>query len=271
MAYASINNAVLIDGCKNLQNLSVLLLAPRRRHDRRERLELSAQLLSAGGRVVPGQSAQLPPIHRLRAGRHCLRDSVWANGVRHVAVGLHAAAGHDAVAALLGQRLLPLRALRPLSTATRYRLIRSSRLRSRRTGSVSVTKVTFTYTDPDDNGHSAEFDPPAVHPIVACQLNFVGPGGSRHANFTQGLTKSRGVIYYSVSSGQLSVQNGGPGAACGEAVAFTGETSNMTYGDISHAPASTVTQILQQAIACAGDTLFAADRHAGRSVAAGSG
>lgn len=123
-----------------------------------------------------------------------------------------------------------------------------------------VTKVTFTYTDPDDTGHSAEFDPPAVHPIVACELNFVGPGGSRHANFTQGLTKSRGVIYYSVSSGQLSVQNEGPGAACGEAGYFTAETSNMTYGAISHAPATTVTQILQQPIACAGDTLFGADR-----------
>ena len=123
-----------------------------------------------------------------------------------------------------------------------------------------VTKVTFTYTDPDGNAHSAEFDPPAVHPIVACELNFVGPGGGANANFTQGLTSSRGVIYYSVSSGQLSVQNGGPGAACGEAGFFTAETSNMTYSDISDAPASTVTQILQQPISCAVDSLFADDQ-----------
>ena len=123
-----------------------------------------------------------------------------------------------------------------------------------------VTKVTFTYTDPDDKDHSAQFHPPAVHPIVACELNLVGPGSFGHANFTLGLTEDRGLISYSVSPGELSVQNGGPGAACGEAGLGTGETSNMTYGDISGAPASTVTQILQQPIACAGDTLFPANR-----------
>ena len=124
-----------------------------------------------------------------------------------------------------------------------------------------MTKVKFTYTDPNDNDHPAEFDPPAgaVHPIVACQLDFVGPPGS-NANFTQGLTNSRGIIYYSTSSGQLSVQNGGPGAACGEAGYVTTELSNMSYSDINGAPASTVTQILQQPVSCAINNLFEGDQ-----------
>jgi hypothetical protein len=47
------------------------------------------------------------------------------------------------------------------------------------------------------------------------------------------------------------VQNGGPGSACGESpLAITGETSNMTYSDINGAPAGTVTQTLQQPVAC---------------------
>jgi hypothetical protein len=105
------------------------------------------------------------------------------------------------------------------------------------------------------------FNPPAlaVHPVVACELNLVGPPGGA-ANFTQGLTNSRGIIYYSVSSGQLSVQNGGPGAACGEGGYFTAETSNMSYSDINGAPASTVTQILQQPVSCAINNLFASDQ-----------
>jgi hypothetical protein len=55
-----------------------------------------------------------------------------------------------------------------------------------------------------------------------------------------------------------SVQNGGPGAACGEQSFFTAETSNMSYSDINGAPASTVTQILQQPVSCAVNSLFEA-------------
>ena len=75
-----------------------------------------------------------------------------------------------------------------------------------------MTTATFTYTDPDVNEHTGVYQLPAVHPISAFELNFVGPPGGA-ANFTQGITNSRGIIYYSLSSGQLSVQNGGAGAA----------------------------------------------------------
>ncbi len=122
-----------------------------------------------------------------------------------------------------------------------------------------VVSVTFTYTDPDGNAHPAVWTAPVVHPIVGFELNFVGaPGGN--ATFTQGLTNSRGIIYYSVSSGQLSVQSGGPGSACGEySGAVTGELSNMSYSDINGAPGSTVTQILQQPVSCAINNMFEGD------------
>lgn len=56
MAYASNNNAVLIDGCKTLKDLSVLLdVTGDVGTTDGKGLELSTQLLSAGGRVVPGQ------------------------------------------------------------------------------------------------------------------------------------------------------------------------------------------------------------------------
>jgi hypothetical protein len=118
-----------------------------------------------------------------------------------------------------------------------------------------VTTATFTYTDPDDNVQTGVWKSPAVHPICAFELNFVGaPGGT--ASFTQGILNSRGIIYYSISSGELSVQSGGAGSACGEVNAGTGETSNMTYSDINGAPGTTVTQILQQPIPCTIDSIY---------------
>ncbi len=120
-----------------------------------------------------------------------------------------------------------------------------------------VTKATFSYTDPDGNTSSVDYSLPAVHPIVAFQVNLVGPGGGANANFTTGLTSSRGILYYSVTPGELSVQSGGPGAACGEAAVGTVETSNAVYSDVAGAPASTVTQTLGQPVDCAINNLFA--------------
>jgi hypothetical protein len=103
---------------------------------------------------------------------------------------------------------------------------------------------------------SAQFSPPALISIVAFQVNIVGPGGGANANFTPGLTSSRGILYYSVNPGTLSVQSGGIGAACGETGPPTGETSNAVYSDVAGAPGSTVTQSLGQPVDCAINSLF---------------
>lgn len=264
MPYASNNNAVLIDDCKNLQNLSVFL-------------EVTEDVATTDG---GGWSLQLncyPPV-----GAYCQTSQVnwfqyiviaqggslsyyiqyWALGVSSWPSSYTPQPGtspwlpcwaHDYGGGIQYGTFASINAdTLPRQSTLQIALVTNT--------SGGVTGVNFIYTDPDGNVHPATFNPPAVHPIVGCQLNFVGaPGGT--ANFTQGLTNSRGIIYYSVSSGQLSVQSGGVGSACGEySGAITGETSNMSYSDINGAPASTVTQILQQPISCALNNLFASDQ-----------
>ena len=259
--YASNNNAVLIDECNNLQNLSVLL-------------EVTEDIATTDGNGWTFQLNCYPP-----PGEYCQTSQinifqyvVFVQGGNLAYEIQYWAAGSSTWPSNYTPQpnttpWLPCWAndyflSSPFASINGDTLPRQSKLQIALAtdNSGGVTKVTFTYTDPDGNDHSTEFDPPAVHPVVACELNLVGPGGGANANFTQGLTNSRGIIYYSVSSGQLSVQNGGPGAACGEAGVGTGETSNMTYSDINGAPASTVTQILQQPVSCAVNNLFADDQ-----------
>jgi hypothetical protein len=260
MPYASNNNAVLIDSCNNLQNLQVLL-------------EVTEDIATTDG---GGWSLQLncyPP-----PGQYCQTSQVnifqyivivqggvlryyiqyWAGGTSAWPSGYNPQPGtspwlpcwaHDfgiapTFASISGDTL-PRQSLLKITLGT--------------DADGGVTTATFTYTDPDVNEHTAVWQAPAVHPICAFELNFVGPPGGT-ATFTQGLTNSRGIIFYTISSGQLSVQSGGPGSACGEAGYFTAETSNMSYSDIAGAPSGTVTQMLQQPVSCAINDLLASDQ-----------
>jgi hypothetical protein len=257
MPYASNNNAVLIDGCNNLANLTVLL-------------EVTEDIATTNGAgwsfqlncyPPPGEYCQtseltwLQYVVYVQGGNLQYEVQYWASNSSTWPSGYTPQPNttpwlpcwpHDYFLS------------EPFAQINGDTLPRQSKLAIALTTNDDggVTKVTFTYTDPDGNDHAAAFNLPAVHPIVACEVNLVGPGNGQAARFTEGLTNSRGIIYYSVSSGQLSVQRGGPGSACGEAGFFTAETSNMTYSDINGAPASTVTQTLQQPVPCAVTTLF---------------
>jgi hypothetical protein len=261
MPYASNNNAVLIDNCNNLKNLTVLL-------------EITEDLATTNG---GGWSLQLnayaPP------GQYCQASQVnvfqyivivqngilqyyiqyWAAGTSTWPSGYNPQPGttpwlpcwaHDygtapVFATGIHADTLPRESKLQIALGTN--------------DDGGVKTATFTYTDPNDNAQTGVWKAPAVHPIVAFELNFVGaPGGT--ATFTQGILNSRGIIYYSISSGKLAVQSGGPGSACGEANAGTTETSNMSYSDINDAPGSTVTQILQQPIPCALNSMFKRDQ-----------
>jgi hypothetical protein len=260
MPYASNNNAVLIDGCNNLQNLSVLL-------------EVTEDIATTGGTgwslqlncyVPPGHYCQTSQVNFLQfivivqGGSLAYYIQYWANGSSTWPSGYSPLPGttpwlpcwaHDFGSA-------PIFASISGDTLARQSLLKIDLATNDGGG---VTTVTFTYTDPDVNEHTAVWQALAVHPICAFELNFVGPPGGT-ANFTQGLTSSRGIIFYTVSPGQLSVQNGGGGSACGETNAITGETSNMTYSDIAGAPSGTVTQMLQQPTSCAINNLFESDQ-----------
>lgn len=261
MSYASNNNAILINNCKKLQNLSVLL-------------EVTEDLATTDGGgwsfqlncyPPPGEYCQTSPltwfqyIIYVHGGNLTYEIQYWANNSSTWPSGYTPQPNTTPWLPCWANDYFLSGSFASINGDT---LPRQSKLAIALTTNAdgNVTKAKFTYTDPDGNDHSAEFDLPAVHPIAACELNLVGPGNGAAANFTLGITSSRGIIYYSVSSGQLSVQSGGPGSACGEAGFFTAETSNMTYSDVNGAPASTVTQILQQSVPCAIDNLFAGEK-----------
>ena len=116
----------------------------------------------------------------------------------------------------------------------------------------NVTSVLFQYTDPDANVFHHEFTVPdnARIPVVAVQADLVGVDNGAYCTFTTGLTQSRGIMYYAVGSGALSVQPGGPGSACGEHFFITQERSNATYSDPSSTPAAAVSQAIGTAVPC---------------------
>ena len=252
MPYASNNNAVLINGCKNLQNPSVLV-------------EVTEAVATTTGSGWSLQLNSFPP-----SGQYCQKSQI--NWLQYIVIAQGGNLSYYIQYWALGTSTWPSGYTGQSGTtpwlpcwahdygiAPNFASITADTLPSRSTLQIQlntndaggVVSVTFTYTDPSGTAHAATWTAPVVHPIVGFELNFVGaPGGN--ATFTQGLTNSRAIIYYSVSSGQLSVQSGGPGSACGEySGAVTGELSNMTYSDINGAPGSTVTQILQQPVPCA--------------------
>jgi len=260
MPYASNNNAVLIDNCNNLPNLSVLLEVTEdlaTTNDGGWSLQLNCY-------APPGQYCQTSQVNVfqyiviVQGGSLAYYIQYWAYGTSTWPSGYNPQPGttpwlpcwaHDygnapTFATGISGDTLPRESKLQIALATN--------------SDGGVTTATFTYTDPDGNNQTGVWKAPAVHPICAFELNFVGPPGGA-ATFTQGLTNSRGIIYYSISSGQLSVQSGGPGSACGEPGAGTGETSNMSYSDINGAPAGTVTQTLQQPVACTITSLYLTD------------
>jgi hypothetical protein len=252
MPYASNTNAILIDGCNNLQNITVLL-------------EVTEDLATIDGSgwsfqlncyVPPGEYCQTSPVNWVQylvvvqGGFLQYYVQYWSYGTSAWPPGYVPTPGtapwlpcwpDDSGNATtfntdITGDTLPAGSKLQISLGTNAH--------------GGVTTATFLYTNPQDSTHEGIWHAPAVHPISAFELNLVGaPGG--WANFTQGIQNSRGIITYSISGGQLSVQNGGPGSACGQAAVNTGEGSNMPYSDINDAPGPTVWQILQQPVPCA--------------------
>ena len=92
----------------------------------------------------------------------------------------------------------------------------------------NITGGTFKVTDNQGNPTSQQFQVDSNHqfPIVAFQVNIVGPDNLSNSAFTSGA----GTIAYE-SSGQLCIEGGIPDTCSGSST-FTGERSNATYGTI---------------------------------------
>jgi hypothetical protein len=96
----------------------------------------------------------------------------------------------------------------------------------------NITGALFSVTDNTGKTTSspATLEPSHQFPIVAFQVNFVGPDGAASSQFSSGA----GSITYEISNGQLCVEGGLPDL-CSKSSgsrASTGEKSNATYGTI---------------------------------------
>jgi virginiamycin B lyase len=116
-------------------------------------------------------------------------------------------------------------------------------------GDDSVNGVTFTVVD--NNGKKTTqpivpFTLPSgapvtaadLAPIVAFELNIVGPGNGHCAEFTTGA----GTITYSATTPLTPLNQIPPCAALGDNAETTGETSNSVYGSLPSAQSNTFTQ-----------------------------
>jgi len=102
----------------------------------------------------------------------------------------------------------------------------------------NVTSAAFSVTDPGGNISNAKdtFPSGAVYPIYGFQVDIVGPGGGLACTFSSGA----GTLTYSVSRGTLAVQDAS--TACGGPQPGTAESSNVVYGDVTPASGTTVNQ-----------------------------
>jgi hypothetical protein len=96
----------------------------------------------------------------------------------------------------------------------------------------NITGATFSVTDNDGNTHrqTATLDANHQFPIVAFEVNVVGPDNGSDSQFSSGA----GTITYGISNGQLCVEGGLPDLCSNSSGSDTptGETSNAIYGPI---------------------------------------
>jgi hypothetical protein len=105
-----------------------------------------------------------------------------------------------------------------------------------------INSVTFVYTDAAGNSHSSILDLPSpgdpsgdVAPIVAFQVNLVGPINAKQAYLWSGA----GTITYQAAE-NLTASSGSPN--CGQEYIPTGETANTIYGTLPTGSHSSLTQ-----------------------------
>jgi hypothetical protein len=237
------SNAIFIDSCKNLQNLTVRLTVSEdliTYQDGGFSLQLNAY--PPPGKQSQGQTLTwFQYIIYIQKGSASYEIQYWANN----APGSWPPGYTPVPNTTPWLPVLPNDYhLTQFGSAPSSRIPQGSTLAIALTtdSSGNVISALFSLTDPTGQVSSSVFAFPqgAQYPICAFEVNLVGPGGGSNSTFISG----EGILTYSVSSGSLSVQEGGPGAACGEFSGFTAETSNAVYGGVTPSSGSTVSQSL---------------------------
>jgi hypothetical protein len=243
MDFFSNNNVMLIDNCKNLNNVTV-------------NLALTEDLVIFGDGGFSLQLNAYPPTGQLSQGQQLtwFQYSLYVQG-GSLNYQIQYWAG-NAVPWPPGyvpnppntKPYLPVLpndyTLTPFGPASSNHIARGSEIKIALSTDTAgnVTSALFNVTDPSGKTASATFPFPAgaQYPICAFQVNLVGPGSLTDATLVSGA----GIFTYSVSSGSLADQGGGPGSACGEWAGFTGELSNAVYGPLTPQSGSRVSQSL---------------------------
>jgi hypothetical protein len=270
MSYQSNNNAVLYNNCQYLQNLTVILKVT----ETISTVEGAGFSLQLDAYPPPGQYSQGQPLIIFQYIIY-IQNNNLSYEVQYWSSGSTWPPGYSPVPGT--SPWLPAWPndyfLTQFGSAPGNQIPRDSELQISLTtdSNNNVTGAVFSYTDPNLNVSSKTFTLPqgALYPIVAFEVDLVGPGNSSNCTFVSGLTSSRGIFYYSVSPGTLSVQSGGPGAACGEWGGGTAETSNAVYSDVTPSSGSTVTQTLGQPVDCAVNSLVTKEAGSGASAMIG--
>lgn len=245
--FTSNNNAVLVDNCQNLQNLTVTL-------------DVKQEMITLRDDGFSLQLNSYPQPTSYSQGQHLywFQYIIYVGGTFDNELSWEIQYWANAKSYAPGQLWPPGYTPNPPNTtpwlpvlsnddeATSFGPAPSSRLPA---GSVmqielstdssgNVTRATFKVTYPGGNVSNATFAFPqgATYPIYGFQVNIVAPGGGTSCLFTSG----EGILTYSVSPGTLALQNASTG--CGGNQPQTQEVSNVLYDDMKPASGAKVSQ-----------------------------
>jgi hypothetical protein len=233
MVYGPNNNAVLVNGCNSLENLTVTL-------------KVTVGLIAAGNTGFSLQLNCYPLSYSTNKGvplewaQYVLavaKDTVWGQIQYWSYPKSHGFGGATSSVQLGGGKGPPNSV--PQGTVMEIAVVTDPKLRN------AVTKVTFSITFPSAKTISLPLTLPATAlcAIYGFQVDVVAPPSGPPANFTSGA----GNLTYAVSpSGTLAVAAVTPPCPNDHTGNFlvTSEQSNATYSAVSPPSGSTVSQNL---------------------------
>jgi hypothetical protein len=225
MPLSSSTNAILVDNCKSLQNLTVTL------HVTLDMVTLGnngfSLQLNCYPQTKPQAAYQGVPLEWIQYVIAVDNNSVeW--GIQYWSTvkgkGFNPPGNYSSFGPVSSNQV-------PAGSVMRIALVTDA--------SGNATSATFSMTDPKGtvSSHTYTFPSNALCAIYGFQVDVVGPPSGTHTcKFTSGV----GVLTYWVSSGTLAVQATN---TCGGRQIGTGETSNILYGDVVPASGQQVFQL----------------------------
>lgn len=216
---SSSNNAILVNNCQSLQNLTLTMQA-------------TQDLITLGNNGFSLQLNCYPQTNPQATYKG--KPMYWAQYVIAVeSISVQWGIQYWSHAGSFGQAGFGFSApgnFSPFGSAPSNQLPKGSVLKIalETESNGNVEKVTFSFTNPKGHNFPFKYTLPsnALIAVYGFQVNLVGPpSGTHNCNFTS----ASGFLTYSVSSGTLAVQTTN---SCGGPQIPTAETSNAFYGQV---------------------------------------